>query len=300
MSNRWWIYQRERFPVIVHGVLIAALCAGVLLFSSKARGNPELPGLRTYTAAFVSVFLFFLQLRIADEFKDYQDDLKFRPYRPVPRGLVRLPELRRLGLASAAVQLGLALWLRPRLVLPLVLVWAYMFLMTKEFFTATRLKSHPLVYLASHMVIMPLIYFYIAAWDWWATASAMPRGLVWLLAAGFFTGPVIEIGRKIRAPQDEEPGVETYSALWGRRRAIRAWMAASALASLFALVAAACNQIAAPMAVLLGILLACEAVAAKRFLRSFARGSGKRIEQMSGILILLLHLGMGAVIAVGG
>jgi len=54
------------------------------------------------------------------------------------------------------------------------------------------------------------------------------------------------------------------------------------------------------MAVLLGILLACEAVAAKRFLRSPARGSGKRIEQMSGILILFLHLGMGAVIAVGG
>ena len=300
MSNRWWIYQRERFPVVVHGVLIAALCAGVLLFSSKARGNPELPGLRTYTAAFVSVFLFFLQLRIADEFKDYQDDLKYRPYRPVPRGLVRLPELGWLGLASAAVQLGLALWLNPRLILPLVLVWAYMLLMTKEFFAATRLKSHPLGYLTSHMVIMPLIYFYISACDWWAAEGAKPRGLVWLLAAGFFTGTVIEIGRKIRAPQDEELGVETYSALWGRRRAIRAWIAASALASLFALVAAARNQFAVPMAVLLGILLACEAVAAKRFLRSPARGSGKRIEQMSGILTLLLHLGMGTVIAVGG
>jgi len=300
MSNRWWIYQRERFPVVVHGVLIAALCAGVLLFSAKARGNPELPGLRIYTAAFVSVFLFFLQLRIADEFKDYQDDLKYRPYRPVPRGLVRLPELGRIGLASAAVQLGLALWLNPRMILPLVLVWAYMLLMTKEFFAPTRLKSHPLGYLTSHMVIMPLIYFYIAACDWWAAEDVLPRGLVWLLAMGFFTGTVLEIGRKIRAPQDEELGVETYSALWGRRRAIRAWIAVSALASLFALVAAARNQVAAPMAVLLGILLACEAVAAKRFLRSPARGSGKRIEQMSGILTLLLHLGMGTVIAVGG
>ena len=300
MSNRWWVYQRERFPVVIHGVLIAALCAGVLLFSSKARGNPELPGLRTHTVAFVSVFLFFLQLRIADEFKDYQDDRKYRPHRPVPRGLVRLPELGRLGLAGAAVQLGLALWLNPRLILPLGCVWAYMLLMTKEFFVATWLKSDPLVYLASHMVIMPLIYFYIAACDWWAAGGVMPRGLGWLLATGFFTGTVIEIGRKIRAPHDEKVGVETYSALWGRNRAIRLWMAASALASLFALVAAARNQFAAPMAVLLGILLLCEAVAANRFLRSTARGSGKRIEQMSGLWILLLHLGMGAMIAVGG
>ncbi|HVO82860.1 MAG TPA: UbiA family prenyltransferase, partial [Syntrophobacteria bacterium] len=299
-ANRWWIYQRERFPVVVHGMLIAALCAGVLLFSAKARGNPDLPGLRTCAAAFVSVFLFFLQLRIADEFKDYQDDLKYRPYRPVPRGLVRLSELGRLGLASAAVQLGLALWLNPRMILPLVLVWAYMVLMSKEFFVATWLKSHPLAYLASHMVIMPLIYFYIAACDWWAAGGAMPRGLVWLLAAGFFTGTVVEFGRKIRAPHDEEPGVETYSALWGRRRAIRAWLAASALASLFILVAAGRNQFAVPMAVLLAVLLACEAASARRFLRSPARGSGKRIDRISGISTLLLHLGMGAVIAVGG
>jgi len=300
MSNRWWMYQRERFPVVLHGVFIAALCTGVLLFSAKARGNSELPRIRTYAAAFVSAFLFFLQLRIADEFKDYEDDLKFRAYRPVPRGLVRLSELGRVGLAGAAVQLGLALWLNPRLILPLVLVWAYMLLMNKEFFAATWLKSHPLVYLASHMVIMPLIYFYIAACDWLAAEGAMPRGLVWLLAMGFFTGTVIEIGRKIRAPHDEEVGVETYSALWGRRRAIQVWTAASAFASLFALVAALRNQFAAPMAVLLGILLLSEAVAANRFLRSPVQGSGKRIEQISGIWTLFLHLGMGAVIAVGG
>jgi 4-hydroxybenzoate polyprenyltransferase len=172
--------------------------------------------------------------------------------------------------------------------------------MTREFFVATWLKSHPLAYLASHMVIMPLIYFYISAWDWWAAAGVMPQGLVWLLAMGFFTGTVIEIGRKIRAPRDEEVGVETYSALWGPRRAIRAWMTASVLASLFALVAAARNQFAAPMAVLLGSLLLCKAVAANRFLRSPAPGSGKGIERMSGLWTLLLHLGMGALIALGG
>ena len=40
-------------------------------------------------------------------------------------------------------------------------------------------------------------------------------GLAWFLVASFFNGIVVEMGRKIRAPADEEKGVETYSALWG-------------------------------------------------------------------------------------
>ena len=41
--------------------------------------------------------VFFLQLRIADEFKDFAEDSRFRPYRPVPRGLVTLTELGWVG-----------------------------------------------------------------------------------------------------------------------------------------------------------------------------------------------------------
>ena len=41
--------------------------------------------------AVVTSFLSFLQLRIADEFKDFDEDSRYRPYRPVPRGLVTLP-----------------------------------------------------------------------------------------------------------------------------------------------------------------------------------------------------------------
>ena len=39
--------------------------------------------------------LFFL-LRLFDEFKDAEDDAKYRPYRAVPRGLVTFGELRGL------------------------------------------------------------------------------------------------------------------------------------------------------------------------------------------------------------
>lgn len=31
-------------------------------------------------------------VRIVDEFKDYEEDCEYRPYRPVPRGLITLKD----------------------------------------------------------------------------------------------------------------------------------------------------------------------------------------------------------------
>src|SRR6185503_3124011 len=96
MANRWWVYQRERFPVLAHGLLIAAFSFSAISYSSVLRGAA--PGWPAALTAFASCFLFFLQLRIADEFKDFDEDARWRPYRPVPRGLVRLRELAVVGL----------------------------------------------------------------------------------------------------------------------------------------------------------------------------------------------------------
>ena len=96
-----------------------------------------------------------------------------------------------------------------------------MALMTREFFVAEWLKARPFTYLWSHMLIVPLIDLYATACDWLPAGVAPPAGLGWFLAASFFNGIVVEIGRKLRAPADEEPGVETYSAAVGP--AARRW-----------------------------------------------------------------------------
>jgi len=87
-DNKWWVYQKERFPFIAHGPLILAFSASAVCFSSLLREGT--PSIQSLLAAFSSSFLFFLQLRIADEFKDFEEDSRYRPYRPVPRGLVTL------------------------------------------------------------------------------------------------------------------------------------------------------------------------------------------------------------------
>ena len=71
-----------------------------LLFA-PVRGEDSWPEWRGLVVAFVTCFLFFLQLRIADEFKDFEEDTRYRPYRPVPRGLVTLRELGWIGGGAA-------------------------------------------------------------------------------------------------------------------------------------------------------------------------------------------------------
>jgi 4-hydroxybenzoate polyprenyltransferase len=293
--NRWVIYQRERFPLAAHGPLVLAFSASAVCFSSLIRGNAVLPSAAALIVAFVTSLLFFLQLRIADEFKDYEDDARYRPYRPVPRGLVSLSELAWVGVGAAGIQLALAIALEPSLVWFLAVAWIYLALMTREFFAPRWLKRHPIVYMTSHMLILPLVDLYATATDWWVAGLRQPPpGLYWFLIVSYLNGIVIEIGRKTRAPSDEEHGVETYSALWGTGAAVRAWLFAVVLTAAAAWQASVRIGTAAPTLVLLAVLTIACGVAAFRVGRHTAPGSGKSIELMSGVWTVLMYIGLGA------
>jgi len=290
---RWWIYQRERFPIFSYGVLVAAISFCMVSYSSLVRGYTRIPDSKALIVAFVTTFIFFLQLRIADEFKDFADDLRFRPYRPVPRGLISLRELGVVGVVGGAVQLLLALWLSPAL-LPLLLgVWVYFGLMSREFFVSTWLKAHPITYMWTHMLIIPLITLYGTACDWRVAGIAAPNGLIFLLGVSLFNGFAVEIGRKIRVPQDEEAGVETYSCLWGRQRAVFAWYGALLATAISAFLAASKIGFALLETCLFISLLLVAAVIAGCFLRRTVAGSGKWIELFSGMWTLLVYLSLG-------
>jgi hypothetical protein len=102
--------------------------------------------------------------------------------------------------------------------------------MSFEFFVPAWLKARPFLYLVSHMAIMPLIDLFVTACEWLPRAGAPPPGLWLFLALSFVNGCVLEIGRKLYARENERPGVETYSALLGPKRAALAWSACAILA----------------------------------------------------------------------
>ncbi len=78
MLQRFWVYQRERFPILRQGGLIAllSLCSVNFSFLLRGRVHYTVHQLDVWTphfigsilVAFVSALGFFFQLRVADEF----------------------------------------------------------------------------------------------------------------------------------------------------------------------------------------------------------------------------------------
>ena len=184
---------------------------------------------------FIIIFMFFFQLRITDEFKDYEEDLKYRSYRPVQRGIISLKALGKIGLATIIIQIILAHVINPKLIYFMLLVWIYMFLMTKEFFIKNWLTERILIYALSHVVIMIFITLVIVKGTGYILQDHFSEtlylllekyeknifiGLIPLFALNYLNGIVLEIGRKTRRADEEEHGVQTYSKLWGRKKAV--------------------------------------------------------------------------------
>jgi len=296
LSNyqRWTTYFSERFPVLQNGLIIAFFSLGTLSYLSRLQGEDTLPESFPFIASCISVFLFFLQLRIFDEFKDFEEDSRWRPYRPVPRGLVSLRELGWLWVVSAAIQLGIALFVSSQLVLLLLVIWAYSWLMRVEFFVSSWLKQRPLAYMASHILIVPLITFYVAACSKDVPALS---ALGWLLLMSYFSFFIVEIGRKIRAPAEEETGVDTYSKLWGINHALMAWLGAMLLTSASAVAAAFRVGTALPTVIGCGLLWLIALGVSLRFLHRPGAGQSKTLPILSGIWIIAAYLLVGTGLA---
>lgn len=298
MKNRWWVYQQERFPIILNAPLVVVFCLSVMLFSTMQQVEAHAPSIMLVGGAAISTLILFFQLRVADEFKDFATDSEYRPHRAVPRGLVTLRELAVLAYIGAAIQFGIALYFDVGLISILAGVWLYIALMTKEFFVPVWLREHPVAYLVSHMLIMPIIAFYISAFDWLCISHSIPAGLGWLLLLSFCCGLVLEIGRKTKAPAKEREGVETYSALWGAPVSAVIWIGCIALSSAAYLNAlsfvTAANRYSI-LAVSLPLIGLAAAVPLLRRKWSLQDSADVAIEPMSGLVALTLYLCLGPI-----
>ena len=257
---------------------------------------------------FIIIFMFFFQLRITDEFKDYEEDLKYRPYRPVQRGVISLKALGKIGIATIIIQIILAHVINPKLIYFMLLVWFYMFLMTKEFFIKNWLTERILIYALSHVVIMIFITLVIVKGTGYILESHFLEtlylsvekygknifiGLIPLFALNYLNGIVLEIGRKTRRADEEEHGVQTYSKLWGKKKAV------VILSLLFAveyfLVILGLSYTYEKYFLFSGLVLLIILIISIYFMIKFLKKdlSGKIVESVSGLWIVFSSMGMG-------
>ncbi len=301
-TNKWITYQKERFPLVPYCGMALMFSFSGLCLSSMMRGHTTLPDWRQIVVAFITSLLLFAQLRIADEFKDYNDDCKYQPYRPVPRGLISLKELGIVGLCAGVIQLALTMALSIKLLPLLIATWIYLGLMSAEFFVRDRLRQSPLAYLLTHMPILLLLDTYITGCDWILAGSGMPPHLVLFLGVSFLNGMIVELGRKFRAPLDEEEGVETYTKVWGINRATAAWLAVMTLAAVastsVAIVTARGLGACLFNCIATATMLALSTSMAIQFCKRPTTGTAKRLQALSSVWVMTTYLSLGTLPAI--
>ncbi len=293
--RRFYLYQKERFPFLGHGALIAAFSFSAISYSRICRGiHTFIDWNLFYLCIFNTITLFFL-LRVFDEFKDKDDDAKFRTYLPVPRGLISLNELKKVGFVFFTLQILVNTFFVPTLLPLYAMVIGYLLLMGKEFFVVEWLKRHQFWYVVSHMLIIPLVDVFASGFDWKIEKANPSTGLLFFFAVSFMNGIVLEIGRKIKAPEKEEEGVVSYSGLLGANKAAIFWIVLLAVTLVLAFTAASYSgQSYIELSTLIVLFVICS-LPAIWFLFTKKQKAGKMIEIASALWTFGMYLMLGGI-----
>lgn len=293
--KRFWIYLSERFPIQAHGLLISIFTFSAISYSRICRGAEGFIAGKDYLIGIILTISLFLLVRIFDEFKDQEDDAKFRTYLPVPRGLISLKELRWVGIVLAIIQMGLLIIFQMPMLWLYLMVLAYLCLMGVEFFVPEWLKQHQILYITSHMFIIPLVDVYSTGLDWVLEGVKPSTGLAFFFIVSYMNGLVLEFGRKIRAPGKEEEGVLSYTSLYGTQGGTLIWLGLLGLtlaASLFAASFAGYGWLG--YSILISLFVICS-LPGLLFLKGKTEKQSKFIEYASGLWTAGMYLTLGAV-----
>jgi 4-hydroxybenzoate polyprenyltransferase len=209
-------YLAERFPLLVHGLLIFSFYSSNQ-FLAHALVEPGQPmRYDVYSLlGYVTILCFFLHLRIFDDHKDFEEDCKNYPNRVLQRGQITLAELKWICVLAIGLEFFFGYLAGPAAMMSVLVAFAYSVLMLKEFLVRDWLKRHFLVYVICHMLIMPLLAMIVFSFTTERYLWDAP-GWFWVYSfVGFFVALNWEVSRKIRAPEDEIEGVDSYTKQFG-------------------------------------------------------------------------------------
>ena len=207
---RWGTFVRERFPPTAHLIMAGAFFLGNAAAAQAVQGGGPFPRWRAL-CAFLIVLLFFLRLRIFDELKDLAYDRAVNPGRPLARGLLSASEARAGALILLLVEAGLAAACGGPTLAAWLPAMAWSGLMYREFLVGHWLRPKLELYALSHTLVAAFLGLVPAA----ARTGSLPWELdsgLWLFGmANWSVFNVFEFGRKTFAPEEERPGVDSYS-----------------------------------------------------------------------------------------
>ena len=225
LIKRLWAYLLERFPPGAYTLL-------VLLFWGSAVGTARsLSGSAIADNAWLIIpviWLVFLRLRLFDESKDHTLDKVAHPERILSKGIVSLSFLKRLSLLALLVEGMISFALGNDVLLCWFGVVAFTFAMRMEFGVSGWLNKHIFIYAISHNPVVACLGILC----WASTGAPWSSFFVLYLLSISFSSLAFEFGRKINTPEEELSLVDSYSSVFGRRKAVFILRATALLSTL--------------------------------------------------------------------
>ncbi len=277
-------YLRERFPPGPYTVLVVLFFGSGVLCAAALAGVPLPP---RAAAGGLVVWLVFFHLRVFDEHKDHALDQRAYPDRLLSRGVVTLPLLATMAGVAIVAEAVISALIGPQALLWWGLTFAFTVLMRLEFGVGRWLRARIFLYAVTHNPVVGLLAMYALA----CTGVPFTPAYLWYVAAASLGSLAFEIGRKLRQPGEEIPGVDSYSSVHGRARA-------GAVLAAVILAAAGCS--AATMIALQppsaqrsvsGLLLASGTIVG--IVGSLPSQAAKRAELGASLYLLVSLLAMG-------
>lgn len=289
---KWLTYFNERFPFQSHIPIILTFSFSAICYSYMASNQSGKINYIHYIVAFIFCFTLFLLLRISDEFKDNEDDLKYRTYLPVPRGLISLKELKGLAIIIISIHIILLFFFQ-FFVLPYFVTIAFLTLMHNEFFIKDWLKQNQFFYVLSHMLIIPLVDLVASVAHWGGNDIHAPKALIFFFVVSLLNGVILEVGRKIKTKEFEEYGVVSYSKLLGESKSVMFWIGLLIVTMVVAMIASKAIQAPTIVFFILVLMAILCSIPAFLFWKNPNQKRSKFIEISSGIWTIAMYFSLG-------
>ncbi len=207
--NGWLALIRERFPPASYLPMLTVFVAGNAAAADSATGAAMDPV--RLAGAFGIALSFFFRLRCFDEVKDYRTDLQLNPARPLPRGVLGVPQVLRAVRYLAVAELAASALFGGWALAAHAVAVGYSFLMYREFFIGDRLRPHLTTYAVAHTFVSVPLGLSIMVMTSGAAATELPRALVAFGGINWGLFNLFEFARKTFAADEERPGVDSYS-----------------------------------------------------------------------------------------
>lgn len=215
--HNWIAFIKERFNPAQYIPMIFAFVLANGLYISKAENLDWSPW--RFALVFFMILSFFFRMRLFDEIKDYEVDLKINPTRPLARGILKIPQVKTAIFILLLFELVTAAYLGMWPFIVHTLAIAYSLLMYEEFFIGDFLRPHLTTYAISHTFVSILLGISSAV----ALNDFDPTDIhayhLTFFAMNWAIFNLFEFARKTFAKNEEKKDSPSYSSLFGPRRA---------------------------------------------------------------------------------